>query len=773
MITYQQLVAFDPEALRAAAGKWQTVATSLSEQHTKIRTDVGERLTAPVWAGFAADAARGHVAAIGADTENMAGAFAAVHATLTAAADILGASKAEVLELAADARGQGLAVGPDGTVSVPAGAVPDGPDHATRSAAMHNLAAAYTTQISAALADASEVDETTATFLTADDESALAFASTSTEPGSDAVADAERAAEIASSYPLWPEDVEELNALFAAHAGDPAFATTFYGTLGPTGTYEFLGTLSGIGYSEHDPESEIGRQIGATQRQLGAMLALATDPTAEPTLGNDWTDQLVAEGTATYPVGGGVEPTGLQLVGTLLHNDDVVFPTDFLTRYGDAVMAQDEAGWPTDTSLIGFIDPVSTGWDPATSLLSALANNGEAATAFFDPAAHPGRIEYLLEDRQLVSFDVLDDGYNLDADQGPYIDELGNALESATTADIDETGAHSASQASIMTETVRVLGSPDHLNGDVPDWMRDSVGRMFGEYIADVNHAMEQSNTGGSLRFDADGNPEAMSYEWSGFGGEGTTDPLFVMESHALFAIDDLSRVLGDTARDPDAYAHIYEAERAYTAIALDMAAAPGLDMQERANAVTAEAQNSATILGLLDEARADEVQRHGEAADEAYNNAVHSVGGATSWGLGQAADLLGDNPFGKAAGGVANVLDWVIGEADRDSSEQIAQETAQIYADGRAVAADLAFQAMWNNQIWPPEYPPPAELMPDGHPIDLTTMTDEQWELLEGWIATSRGYDAYISGTLHDIDGSYSVGRDHEDESDGDRAGD
>ncbi len=770
MLSYQQLVTFDPETLRTAAGQWRTVATALSDQHTAIRTGVGERLTAPVWEGAAATAARGHVAALGTDTEDMAAAFELVHTTLTAAADVLGASRDEVLALTADARQLGLRVGPDGTVTVPAATVPDGPEHTARQAAMTNLAAVYTAEISAALRDASEVDDTTAALLAGDDETATARFAQTTEPGVDAVADAERAAELAGSGWLWIEDVDELNALFTAHAGDPEFAATFFDELGPAGTYAFLGRLSGLGLSEYDPGSELGTQIGATQRQLGAMLALATDPGSEPTLGNGWTEQLLAEGTATVE-SGIVAPTGLQLLGTLLQNDDVVFPTDFLTRYGDAVMAQDELGWPTDTHLLGFVDETSTGWDPVTALLSALGNNGEAATAFFDPQAHPGRIEYLLEDRVLVSFDVPDDAYNTDADDGPYFDELGNALHSATTADVDDTGAHSASQAGIMTETVRVLGSPDHRNGDVPDGMRDSVGEMFAEYIADVNHAVER---GGSLRLDADGDPEALSYEWAGLDGPGTNDPLFAAESHALFAVDDLGRVLGDTARDADAYAHIYEAERAYAAVTLDMAASTAdLGLQERANAVEAEARTAATVLGLLDEARADEVQEHGEAADEAYNNAVDSIGGATSWGLGKAADLAGDNLLGKTIGGVSTVLDWVLGQADRDSSEQIAIDTAEVYTDGRWQAANLAFQAMWNNQIWPPEYPPPAILMPDGHPIDLTTMNDEQWAALEGWIATSPGYDVYMNLTLQGVDSSYSVGGDHENESDGDRVDD
>lgn len=127
MLSYQQLVTFDPETLRTAAGQWRTVATALSDQHTAIRTGVGERLTAPVWEGAAATAARGHVAALGTDTEDMAAAFELVHTTLTAAADVLGASRDEVLALTADARQLGLHVGPDGTVTVPATTVPDGP----------------------------------------------------------------------------------------------------------------------------------------------------------------------------------------------------------------------------------------------------------------------------------------------------------------------------------------------------------------------------------------------------------------------------------------------------------------------------------------------------------------------------------------------------------------------------------------------------------------------------------------------------------------------
>lgn len=758
MVAFTDLVEFDPNTLRDAALHWRTVGDELTDQRAALGSQVMNRLRAPTWEGAAADAAQAHIGALSGTVDRTSVRFRSVGDTLDTAADGFAMAKAAVRELAAAAEGAGLLVGPDGSVRVNPAAVPDGPDRAARLSSLTATAARIDGGIKDVLRSASDLDNAVAMSLQENGFTGDGTDGPDAGTGS-AAGDASRAAELASKGPLTEQELVELNGLFAAHAGDPVFATMFYGELGPAGTIRFLGVLTMQGGAVDAGQAAV---FGDLQRQLGSMLSLATDPNGEPSLGSGWTDQLLASAGSQVDVGGAC-PTGFQLLGVLLLNDEVVYPTDFLSRFGDAAMAYEggnSSAWAVDANFsvrLNFMDDTSTGWDPMTGLLSAMGNNGEASTAFFDPTAEPGRIEYLLEDRAPLTVDV---DFTFDPQNSPYTNELGNALDSATTIDHDDpeaSGTHSPAQASIMTETVRVLGSPEHLYGDIPDGMRDSVGNMVADYIADVNHAMEAKNSEGSLLLDENGQPTALFREESVLG--------LPAEARALFNTGDLVRVLDDAAHDPNAYVTMYDAERAYTVIALDHIASDDvLSQDQRANAVESEAQNSAAVFGVLDAARADAITEGGEAADQAYNDALGSARSATKWVIGE---LTSKIPVPGADTGISWMVDELFGLAEQDSSEATSREVAELYGDGRAQAADLAFQAMWNNGLWPEEYPPPDILLPDGEPADLSTLTDEQRAAMEEWKG-GIGYDTYMGDVLQDIDSSYSTGEDRNDEATG-----
>lgn len=763
MVSFAELIEFEPASLRTAAERWRGLAGQLADQQDQLRTRVEQRLEAPVWEGTAADAARAYVGRRRAAFTKQADRLTAVGAALDGAADGFAAAKATVLDAVAAAGRHGFAVGSDGSVTPSVAALRAGPDVAVVMA----TAAGLDATIRSVLASATKLDTATAATLEqlSVDGDGTGGPDADGWPGGlgdradeQTMADAERAVELATKGPLTPDELAELDGLLTSYAGDSLFATTFFEQLGPAGTLDFLAVLAnqGNGYTAESADA-----AGALQGQLSDMLAIATDESSPAHLDDQWTAALLGQADRTFQVAG-ASPTGYQLIGVLLHGD-AEFSAGFLNQFGEAAIAYENGNatvWTEGMDVnvrLNFIDEHGVGWDPMTGLMSALGNNGEAAAALFDPAAHQGRIEYLLEDRALLIDDV--DQVPFDPQQRAYFDMLGTALDSATTIDYsdpDAPAAHTPLQASIVTETVHVLGSADHLNGNVPAVMRDSVANILADYVADVNHAVGHPD-GGTLRLDGDGQPVDLAGGWD--------TPWSSGEGHALFDATELTRVIGDTARDPDAYVTMYDAERAYTALVLDYYAAAdsGADLDQRAAAVEFQAKTSGTVFGILDGARADAIADGGEAADKAYNDAVSRGAQVTNWLVGELVDGL-PPLVDKGVGWAVNEL---FGLAEQDSGELTAGRLSALYGDGRAQAADLAFQAMWNNQLWPPDHPPPAILLPGGEPADLNNLTEAQWDALQSWMY-DIGYTDYMGQVVREVDDSYTVGRTREDEADG-----
>ncbi|GDY30998.1 WXG100 family type VII secretion target [Gandjariella thermophila] len=754
MVSIEQLRNFRPDTLESAADAWQRLADAVSEHGDRLHREVGGRLAA--WQGQAGEAARGHLDQLGARFTDHHQRLRAVAKTLRAGADGLGHAQSVLNRALRIAEEFGLEIGKDGSVSWNAARTVEMLTDPAKLATVERLAKEVGGLIGNALDSATKVDEEVAAALRQHgaDEADPGAVTTMSYPGDgggetrDPVGDAKKAAALARKAPLLSdEELEELQTLLDSYAYDHEFTTTFYNQLGAEGALRFTGVLAQMA-SGLDQQHNGFRLSALTdiQQQMGAALATATDGSQQPHLDQNWIDQLKAAGREKIDIGSySYQPYGYQMLGTLLDNH--WYSKDFLLQVGGDMYDFENHNplvWaenrPNGAMYNGFdlniANPKTGGFDPMNGLMSAMHQNSDAAKAFFDPA-HGDKIDYLLGKRHWVP--DLPSGTPIPANyQSPGMDELGNALQGATTG-----GTHDQVSAHIMTETVHVLGSSQFRNGDVPPVIRDSVGSMVAAYIGDVNHAIQQH---GDLN-----DPAHLGYgTW--------TDPVLpgTRDAHALFDENEVLRVMGSTAHDPNAYVTMYNAERAYSAVAMDhIAGDTQHSMDDRSHQIEVQAGNSAKVFGALDDAKADAISQGHKAADDAYNHAIEQRGKIANLVLGKVIDKLpvpGASYIGQGAEGYINAL---VEGSKHDSSAIAQQEIASQYGHGRSQAADLAFQAMWQHQMWSPNDAPP----PDLRSADLSHLSEQQWNELQSW-TSGAGYARYIGPVVHQIDNDYSTGR-------------
>ena len=679
MLTVDQLIAFSPDQLHTDADAWQRLADQLGEHGQRLHTGVGGLLTTDSWDGSTATAARAHLDRLAVDYDGHGRRMAAVVGTLRGAAARFGAARSALVAARSTAHTNGLVVASDGTVTVgPVAAASADPG---RRAVLAAMAGRLTADIGGVLTVASEVDTATAAALRGDATELMALQGGTVTTFGGPGADAEEAAAMVSDG-ISGDELPVLLEIFARNEGDPAFAGAFYGELGPDGTFLLVYQLAEFGYSNED--------AAAAQAALGPMLAQVTDPASSGYLGDAWTQDLLRTDR---------DATQFQALGVMLGDGD--FSTEFLVAAGDAletVEDGDGTNWPYAGPFDVDLDPASNGFDPLSGYLQALGRNPDAAELFFDPAAHPGRVEYYLSEREGMPSESVY-SYDPDNDPGGFRDHVGVALEAAVSDD-----PHSAVSAHIMSETVYVLGDADKLNGDVPANMRDSVATMLAEYIGDVNASISHDQTPdystvdpvtGELVFDTDFDADIVYQD--GIMATPAGD-----EAHARFDLESLMRTMGGVTEDPDAYAVVYEAQARYTALVLDTTAGDtSMTEDERIEQLQFETDQCAKVFGALDEGRATAVEDLYTSGDADHNEQV----GLAEKAVGTIAGLVADEVLDAIPGdgiikaGLGPLIGLLFGE--RDSDEAMYRAVAEVYHGGSRQAFEISRLIMENHGLW------------------------------------------------------------------------
>uniref|UniRef100_A0AAU2V8E8 Uncharacterized protein n=1 Tax=Streptomyces sp. NBC_00003 TaxID=2903608 RepID=A0AAU2V8E8_9ACTN len=560
--------------------------------------------------------------------------------------------------------------------------------------------AAWQRKVDALIAGCDAADESLRLALTANvphqhDFTAPRFASLDDEEAARAVDLAERVTGEGGTARNVAE-LKRLQTLLDANAHDPEFSTAFYRRLGARGTLEFYTRLSLDATALGPAGLDRVAMVRHVQDDLGPMLGLATDPHTPGHLGGPWTTDLMRAGRRPIDVGGfagaATKVYGYQALGALLRHG--TYDKEFLLPVARDMVGFEhqnpkvfERGVPQVADMRFNLDPSGgRGFDPLTGLMSALSNNPDSSSQFFnepvradsdgnglvtaDDAAvrAPGGGQLSVVDH-LLDKPPTDDRYDaLPGDRTPYQSALGNALEAAVTGRVpgDEAAKpveHTAAMASVMEKVVAKIGADPSLilgKDDAPgklEGLSGNFGDMAAEYMADMQARAEN--------------------------GADQAKPFGVL---AKFAdAGQVAHFLGAVAQDPDAYGAITNAQQAYTTLLVrDVFAHPENHGSDVGEAIRNAVYPGGEIAGIMTQARVEAIYEKHSAADSEFNAAVENN---VEW-ANRIIDAVGAKYVEMIPVG-GDAVDWLkeeitksaVENAHQDSSGVAAQEAATAYS--------------------------------------------------------------------------------------------
>ncbi|KQV95478.1 hypothetical protein [Streptomyces sp. Root369] len=473
-------------------------------------------------------------------------------------------------------------------------------------------------------------------------------------------------------------EITKLNLLLSANKNDPEFSRDFAVKTGGENMLskynELMSPPAGTTLSK-----EQLAQLKELKANLGTTIGTATtsDDGGKPNKDiTDFQNDLLKAGQRDFNANPTESPYGLsgyQLTSSLMSEGK--WDKDFLHDYGDALITAEKNGanagqnpdayWgyprTLGTTNIGALDPM-------TGFMDALGHNPDASTEFLTSGAtidgeKVDHLDYLLKDRHWPE----GPGYTGDSGNPSGYNNLGHALESATSGrSFDDDGApvkHTAERAALMNHVVDTIGGDPGLASDSPrDALRDSLGNMTAEYMADVQGAI--ANEQGTIKpFGADANLDM-----------GTLEPF-----------------IATVGRDPDAYVAITEASQANTAIWMQQVADGNpSDLNAAMENVT---YPGGVVAGILSDSRDQAIFEEHSASDKDFNDAVATGDKWAGRGLGMAVGAA----TGTAAPIVGTVAGWavediqamVVEQVQQDTTDEAKREAATKYAEGWNAAGE------------------------------------------------------------------------------------
>ncbi len=413
-----------------------------------------------------------------------------------------------------------------------------------------------------------------------------------------AIQDADQAVKLAQLGPkLTSDQLAQLNQLLSEHTGDPVFGAEFATKLGAANTLNFWAKLTDP--SDNPALSNETDDLKHLQGNLSLTLADATRYDSSSM--RDWENQIVQLGSQPIDSSTTSHPLGFQVMSNLMRFGN--YDSSFLQRYGDALSKEDQkfkidpsnhngTTWldVQNNSTLNFFGSDQS--DPMNGFMEALGHNPEAATEFLKSDDH---FKYLTQERFWAA-----DTMGTDHVSG-YAD-LGHALVAATLGrpyDLPDDIMHKTTDgAHIANEIVALYANNPHLLKQQRG-IGDSLGAIAGGYIGDIDIALQDGHY--ANLFSNSQSPQMLHI--------GRLDTI---------------HFLSTLGQDPDAYAAVSHAQRAFTLNALTAnpptALDPKLPNDDNAAPIV---RTGAYVQGLIDKSRIDQAKSYGAASDAAYNNAL------------------------------------------------------------------------------------------------------------------------------------------------------
>ncbi|MFI9621252.1 hypothetical protein ACIG8S_20275 [[Kitasatospora] papulosa] len=549
-------------------------------------------------------------------------------------------------------------------------------------------------EVQAILKNASESDESASKVLTAiADQAKMGFSDANyqdRDSAAGAVQAAEDLAKIAAKNPkdLTPAEFDRINNGLEKYKDDPLFSERFATQLGPKKTLEFW---QGINDPAMNPSLGHERldKFDDLQRNLGMTLATATQSNSADM--TSWKGNMIKLGD--QPIGrDGGGPMGFQVMSNLMRTGD--YDDQFLKSYGTKLME-------TERRLTGNGDHANLAWqhmgmdpwlnrigddsgdDPLTGYLKGLSNSPDAATGFFneefvskddspferdtDGNGKNGKVplsnfQYLFEEREWPQESNLHGD-----DDNTGRNNLALALEAATTGHpagelpTADTPAHNDQQTKLFESIVSSVSDNNERLTD-HSYMSDSIGQITSEYLPDINRAMTDDQ-------DED------------------TNRLFpVAGSSATLNHRDVNALLVTVGQNPEGYAAVEVANKAYMANLMDYHMNPDLPAEARYSndtqfAVEQIAHGSGEVSGTLAIGRQEAVAGPADEADKKFDQSVgqwkNAISGGIGTGIGVGTSFIASPVGGAVAGGVAGTASSMVLEALFKDAEGHAKDDA------------------------------------------------------------------------------------------------
>ncbi|KOU52709.1 hypothetical protein ADK54_06435 [Streptomyces sp. WM6378] len=709
MLKFADVVNAPVGKLRTAVDDWSDMALRLKKLSDEAHDGMRAHAETARWAGVNAGVTREFIRKTVKEFADAEKEAEGVHRLLLDAYTEFKKAKDGLQAILDGARASGIAIDARGRVvarhPVADAAVRHDPEYAGLAkdlkAEQANVAA-WQRKVDALIAGCGAADESLRLALTANvphehDFTAPRFASLDDEEAARAVDLAKRVTGEGGTARNVAE-LKQLQTLLDANAHDPEFSTSFYRRLGAQGTLEFYTRLSLDATALGPAGLDRVAMVRHVQDDLGPMLGLATNPHTAGHLPPHWTTDLMRAGRRPIDVGGfageGAKVYGYQALAALLRHG--TYDKEFLLPVARDMVGFEhqnphvfERGVPQVPGMALNLDPSGgRGFDPLTGLMSAMSNNPDTSSEFFnepvradsdgnglvtaDDAAvrAPGGGQLSMVDH-LLDKPPTDDSYDaLPGDHTPYQSALGNALEAAVTGRVPGDGAakpveHTAAMASVMEKVVAKIGADPSLilgEDDVPgklEGLSGNFGNMAAEYMADIQARVEN--------------------------GADQAKPFGVL---AKFAdTGQLAHFLGAVAQDPDAYGAITNAQQAYTTLLVrDVFAHPENHGSDVGEAIRNAVYPGGEIAGIMTQARVEAIYEKHSAADSQFNTAVEDN---VEW-TNRIIDAVGAKYVEMLPVG-GDAVEWLKEEISKSAVENAQQDSSGVAAQEAATAYSQA----------------------------------------------------------------------------------
>ncbi|MEV7526202.1 hypothetical protein [Streptomyces sp. NPDC091371] len=643
MLTYENVMHAPLDKLRTAVDDWKAMAGKLDEMAEAARHGMKAKSDKAEWSGVTAGVGRAFVDKTAKEFEDAAKEAKGVHLVLADAHATFKAAQDRLKKIAADAPAAGFQIDATGRVTaIPLATEEDrnaarhDPDYRQTLRANHD---AWQARINRAVEDAQDADDSLVRVLRANvadahDFSGPKFSTLDAEQAARA-ADLMRKVTGEGGTARHVEALRELEDVLDDNREDPEFATAFYRKVGPEGALEMYTTMSldatGLGPAGRDR----ALMVANIQSDMGAMLGLATHKDVPHHLDAAWTTGLMKAGRKEMQVPGEMTTFyGYQALGSLIREG--TYDTEFLTAVGRDMIAmdrEDPKAWEYHGSagvdtVLNQGEKGGRGFYPLTGLMEALANNPDAATAFFNEPVREdsnhdgivtkddkrvggqhgkdlGMVDYMLDKEP--GADAFDRPRSYPADEaGPAQEALGTALEAAVSGRVagDEDAGpvpHTKEMAAIMERVVKKIGDEPGLVAAAPGeddgrlkGLSGHFGQMAAEYMPDLQASAE--NGGKQIK---------------------------VAGTMAQFHEATVARFLGAVGQAPEAYGAITNANQAFTAVLVTDVVQHRADHTLLGSAVELAVTPGGQISGYLTEARAQGMHAETAHSNEEYVKGV------------------------------------------------------------------------------------------------------------------------------------------------------